>query len=281
MITERNNYSSLSAMQPTIDSSQTLLNDLETSSKVGRLRIFFWIVATCAYTVELMVDLAVLALEALSRKSRFGTLPWYVNQSLLFQYGDSLVYQNGEYQYLANNQANQIIKRAAAQENGNTINVKVAKLVANSPAPLSPGEKAAFEAYFERIKPAGSDVAVISDPPDELRIYLKAKYDPLVLDANGQLIGSPGTYPLEVAVNGYISNLNVSNFNGILELSDLVDAVQKAQAITNPYVTHASARYGTNPFVAFTERYQANAGHLTIDPTTPLNITTTYQPQNV
>lgn len=281
MIAERNSMASMIGMLPTIDSAQTFLNDAGTSSKVSRTRTFFWVVACCAYALELVVDLAVATMELLAKKSRFGILPWYVNQALLFQYGDALVLQNDEYQYPILNPNNQIIKRAAAQEDGNTINVKVAKLVGNNPTPLSAGEKSAVVAYFAKVKPAGSDVVIISDPPDELRLFPKVNYDPLLLDSTGQLITAPGTYPVRDAINSYISNLNVSNFNGVLELCDLVDAMQAAIGVISVYIPSASARYGSNPYTVFNERYQANAGHLVIDPTNPLSTSITYQSINV
>lgn len=276
MNAEKNTFTTLNGLQPAIDDTQTFLDDLDSTSKVARWRLIFWVVATCVYSFEVAVDLAIMIMESLAKKSRFGTIPWYVNEALLFQYGDTLVYVNNEYQYPTINIANQIVKRAAVEENGNTINVKVATLVGGVITPLSLGQKAAVEAYFDKKKPAGSDVVIISDPSDELRLFVKAYFDPQLLDNTGQLISNPGIYPLHDAINNFISNLNVSNFNGRLELCDLVDAMQKAIGITSAYVTSASARYGANPYVPFTERYQSNAGHLVIDNAFPLTSTVTY-----
>jgi hypothetical protein len=276
MISAKNAETNLNAFQPNIDSSQVLLADLTTTSRVARWRIMFWAVASCAFALDVVFDLALKTFEILAKNSRFGTLPWYVNQSLIFQYGDTLVYQNNEYQYAIINISNQIIKRAAAQENGNVVNVKVAKLVGIFPTKLTLIEKTAFTAYVAKIKPAGVTVNIISDDPDELRLFIKVNIDALLLDNTGQLLTSPGTFPIKNDIDDYLSNLN-NNFNGTLELCDLIDKVQQATGCVSAYIIQASARYGVNPFVVFTERYNANAGHMTIDAINPLSSTITYQ----
>ncbi len=277
IITQKNTMSTLSVLQPNIDTAQTLLTDITTTSRVARWRLWVWAQAACAYVLDVTFDLALINFEAISKRSRFGTLPWYVDKSFAFQYGDSLTYQNNEWQYASITAINQIIKRAAAEENGNVVNLKVAQLVANLPVKLSIPQKAAFDAYVAKIKPAGITVNIISDDADEARFYLKVNYNALLLDSTGQLITSPGTYPVTEAIDAYLSNLNY-NFNGTVELSEFIDKVQAATGVVSAYILQASARYGSNPFVIFTERYKANAGHMVVDPTNPLSTTITYQP---
>lgn len=273
MVGEKNTNASLNNLQPNIDTNQDLLNDLTTPSKVADWRLWLWVVATCAHTLDVVFDLLLITFEALAQRSRFGTLPWYVQKAFEFQYGDTLVYQNNEFQYPAVNTTNRIIERAAAKEAGNTVNVKIAKLVAGIPTKLNPTEKTAATAYFQKIKPAGVDVNVISDDPDEIRIYYKVYIDPLLLDLTGQLLTTPGVYPVEDAVSNYFSAVE---FNGKLEVSDLNDKIQTATGVVSPYLIAAYGRYGANPFLPFTERYYPNAGHMKIDPTTPLNTTIIY-----
>lgn len=270
----------INSLQPSVDNYQTLLADLKSSSKVARWRLMLAVVATVAYAVEVVVHLATLNLIELSKNTRFGTPPWFVDQALKFQYGDTLVFLNDQYKYAVIDETKCIIKRAACDENGNTVLMKVAKLVSGVPTKLDALELAAYEAFVAKTKPPGK-VDVISDDADEVRLYLKIVYDPLLLDNTGQLISSPGTYPVNDAVTNFISNLNVYNFNGSLELATLCDAIQAAPGVKFPYVLSASARYGTNPFNVFTERYKANAGHLVVDPTQPLSSTVTYSPASV
>lgn len=282
MIVEKNTMASLNALQPNIDNTQVLLSNLTSTSKVARWRLHYWLIATVAFTVEVSMDLAVLALEALARKSRYGTIPWYVNQAMNFQYGDTLVYINDQYQYAIIDETKKIIKRAAGEENGNITNIKVAALDGSGlPIPLDPAQKTAFDAYIQKIKPPGTTPVAISAPPDEVRLYIKVNFDPLLLDSNGQLISSPGTYPVNDAVTSFLANLSTHNFNGTLELCDLIDYIQLAAGVKTPYMLSASARYGLNPFVPFSERYHSNAGHLVIDAANPISSTVTYLPVNV
>lgn len=279
IVTEKQSMSTLNVYQPNVDSSQTLLSDLTTTSRVARWRIWIWAVATCIYALDVVFDLALVAFEILARNSRYGTIPWWEKQSLLFQYGDSLVFQNNQYEYPTVNTANQIVKRSAGQENGDIVNIKVAKLVGGVPTKLNSTEKTAFTAYAQKIKPAGVKINIISDDPDELRLFVKVNYDALLLDSAGQLLATPGTYPVRDAINNYLGSLN-DGFNGTLELCNLVDKIQAALGVKSVYIIQASARYGANPFLAFTERYQANAGHMVIDPVNPLSSTITYSPIN-
>jgi hypothetical protein len=277
MIAEKTTMASLNALQPVIDDAQTLLTDVTTTSRVARWRLWLWIVATCAYSLDVVFDLAIITLEALAKRSRFGTLPWYIQQAYEFQYGDTLVYVNNEYKYATFNPAVQIIKRAASQENGNTVNIKLAKLVAGIPTKLTVPEKAAATTYFQLIKPAGVTLNIISDDPDEIILNIKVNFDALLLDATGQLLSTPGTYPVINAINNFLNNVI---FDGTLELCNLIDEIQKTTGVKSAYMLSASGRYGANPFVVFPERYYPNAGHMKIHPTNPLSSTITYTPIN-
>lgn len=278
IITEKNSMTSLNVYTPNIDSAQTLLTDLTTTSRVARWRMLVWAVAACAYSLDVVFDLALIALESLAKRSRFGTKPWYIQKSLDFQYGDTLTYINKEFTYATINTANQIIKRSACQENGNIVNVKVAKLVSGIPTKLNSTEKTAYDAYMAQIKPPGVKLNLITDDPDEIRLYIKINFDALLLDNTGQLLTSPGTYPVNDTINNFLTNII---FDGTLELSALIYQLEKnTTGVKTAYVQSAWGRYGTNPFVAFPERYYPNAGHMKIDPTSPLSSTITYSPFN-
>lgn len=273
MIAEKTSMATLNGLTPINDTAQTLLTDVTSTSRVARWRLMLWAVATCAYALDVVFDLTLIALEALAKRSRFGTLPWYIQKAYEFQYGDTLIFQNNEFQYTTINTASQIIKRAAAQEAGNTVNIKLAKLVSGIPTKLNSTEEAAATSYFEKIKPAGTDLHIITDDPDELQLFIKVNFDPLLLDNTGQLLSMPGTYPVNDAITNFITNII---FDGTLELSTLIDNIQLATGVKSAYVIDAKGRYGLNPFVSFNERYYPNAGHMKIDPLNPLTNTITY-----
>lgn len=270
MIQEKNTMANLSVYQPNIDSSQTLLNDLKSTSKVARWRLVFWVVATCAYAFDVILDLAYLALEALVAKSRYGTLPWYVTKAKEFQYGDALTLVDGEWIYSPVNPANQVVKLAASEQGIGIVNVKVATISSGVKQPLNPAQETAFKTYINRVKPAGIRVNVINSLPDDLKLTINVNYDPLVLTSTGELISTPGVFPVNDALELYLTALQ---FNGSYERQHQEDYLQAAKGVGTAYITSAEARYGLNPFTAFSQRYLPFAGYLVIHPSTVINYT--------
>ncbi len=285
IIAEKNTFSNLNTLQPNVDSGQQLLTDVTSTSRVARWRLWVWCVAVAAYALDVLFDLFKIELEAISLRSRFGTLPWYVFTAKNFQYGNILGLQwiNNQYQYAPPpaTQYPTIIACAAAVEFGNTVILKVAQFDGTNVLKLTAPQLAVFTDYMcdaTKVKPAGVILNIISDDPDQLQLYVKIKYNRLILDATGQLLSTPGVYPVNDAINQFIMYLSKpATFNGVLELCNLVDSLQATTGVDAAYITNALARYGANPFVAFAERYQANAGYLIIDPGTPLIGTVTYE----
>jgi hypothetical protein len=279
MIAEKNTYSNLNVYQPNIDSSQNLLDNLTTTSKVANWRLRFWAVACAHAAFDVVLDLYKLFLESIAAKSRYGTLPWYITVAKEFQYGDPLVLVDSEWKYAVLDETKQIIDLAAAQEAVGIVNVKIATLSGSTPVPVGVPQLAAFTTYINQKKPAGIVVNVINEVADDLKLYVTVNFDPQVMTSTGELIASPGTYPVEDAINDYLNSFGSdSNFNSAFEIASCQDKIQAALGVVSPYITNAQARYGVNPFLPFTERYFPNAGYLQIDAGTPLNTTITYVP---
>lgn len=278
IVAEKQTMANLTGLQPGVDTAQTLLADVTTKSRVARWRLWVWCVAVAMYSFDVLFDLFKIDLEDIAQQSRYGQLPWYESVSKNYQQGYNLVWSNNAFRYSIVDETAKVVKLAAAVElvtgPSSVVSLKVAKLTGSDPAPLDATEKAAFEAYIKKIKPAGIVVTVITDVADELRLYMKIGYDPLVLSATGESLLTPGTFPVADVINTFIKTLP---FNGTLELCNLVDAIQAVFGVNSVYVTNASARYGANPFIVFTERYQANAGYLTIEAGTPLSTSITYE----
>ena len=184
-----------------------------------------------------------------------------------------MAFANNKYGYTLN-VANQIIKRAAVLEAGGIVRIKVAKLDSGSlPAALTTAERTGFSNYISKIKFAGTNIAITSNAADLLKIEYDVVYDPLVVDGTGQLIATAGTYPVVDAINSFIQNLP---FNGILNLTALTDAIQKATGVVDPTLTSAQAKYGALAYSTIVKNYTADAGHMIIDPANPLSTTINY-----
>lgn len=276
MLTEKATMANLTVYVPDPDNAQTFLDDVKSSSKVGRWRIMFWCVAVCAEAFDVVLDLAILVMESLAAKSRYATIPWWTDTALKFQYGDELVKNNLEYVYAVIDPTKQIVKLAAAEEIEDGINLKVAKLVGEVITPLSTLEKDAITAYANKKKIPGTRVNIISQAGDDLRLYMAVRYNPLVLKPNGESISQPGVFPAETAINTYLKALGTVEFNGSFDLMKVVDFVQAASGCNSAYIISASVRYGLLPFEAVTQKHTPKAGYLVIDAITPLSSTITY-----
>lgn len=272
IVAEKQNMATLTALQPSIDDAQTLLNDLTTTSKVAIWRLWFWCVAFAIYTHESLFDTFSAQIETRSNEIIAGTPLWYQTESLAFQYGDSLTWNGSQYVYSTINTANQIIKRCAVVDLGYQVRFKVAKLDVNGlPIPLTLAEKNAFISYLNQIKFAGTPTAVVSNNGDDLKLNLDIQYNAQILDVNGFELENPAVNPVLDAINSYIGNLP---FNGVYNVMALVDSIQKANGVIDVRLNSSMAKYGALSYSNTSQNYTPDAGYLVYD---ALNSVINYQ----
>lgn len=273
IIAEKNTFSNLNSYTPNIDDSQTLLQDIQSPSKVEDWRLVFWCVATCAFALEIVVDQAIKLMRLITARSRYGTLAWWVAVAKEYQHGDSLEQVDLQNQYPTVNESTRIVKLASAQSAGGVVNIKVAKIISGVPQPLDIFEELGFRAYVAKKQPAGINVNVINSSPDDLILHITVNYDPLVLKSTGEMISSPGVYPVEIARLEYINTLtdDEKNFDGVYELMLQQNQIEAADGVKSIYIDSASARDGVNPFQTFTQRYRPRSGYLVLHPDSTIN----------
>jgi len=273
IVTEKNNQPTINTLQPAVDSEQTLLDDLSTSSKVAIWRLFAYIITVAIWSHEKLWDAFKAIVDAIVAAAYSGTLPWYQEQALLFQYGDALSWINNKFQYAAIDATKQIIKRSAAIESNGILYIKVAKLTGTDPVKLDTAELAAFQAYIDKIKFAGTHINIISTDADLLKLTLEIVYDPLVLTSDGSLLSDSGTFPVEDAINDYIAGIV---WDGVFNLTKLIDAIQIAQGVVDPILTTAEGKASIGSYSTINQNYQSVAGYMIIDTANPLSSTLTY-----
>lgn len=274
MIAGKVALSELNSLQPNVDSGQTFLDDLTSTSKVAIWRCMFFVVAVGIWTVENLFDAHKVWIENRAKELIVGNVAWYAKIALEFQYGDALTFNGKEFVYPTVTPANQIVKLVSINQVDETLFMKIASLDgSNNPVELSAPELSAFEAYIHKRKFAGTKFTFISREADLLRIQYRVYVDPLIMNDSGELISSPGTKPVEDAINNYCKGLP---FDGQFAVTDLTDIIQQATGVVNPVFQSAQAKYGTNPFVSVGDYYTPNAGHLKIDPSFPLSTSITY-----
>ncbi len=263
---EKNTHSELNALQPSIDSAQTLLDDVASPSRVADWRLWLFIVSIGIWTLEKMWDAYRVIVETIVSSAQYASLRWYQQQAIKFQLGYQLIWQNDRFEYPSIDTAAQIVQRAAAIENGNQVIIKAAKISGGIVVPLSSIELSAFRSYMFQIRYPGTSMVIISQSADLLKVYYDIYYDPQIPLATLQPL-------VESAINDYISNLS---FNGELVITNLTDVLQRVSGVVNPVFISAESKYASLSYQPLTISYVSNAGYMNIDSLFPLSTTINY-----
>lgn len=268
MIAEKSSFGVLDGLQPSIDTTQSLLTDLTSNSKVAIWRLIFYIAAVAIWTHEKLFDSHKEEITSLIAAQRLGSLQWYVAQAKAYQHGDSLSWNNSSYrfEYNALDSDKQIISQSAAIEVSGKLVVKVAKSGTSGLVPLAAAEKTAFSEYMDKIKFAGTRVQVISEQADDLQLDMHVVYDPLVFSNTGESLENSGSFPVEAAVKNFVQFLP---FNAAFVANELETAIKQVEGVSDVIIKEAMARFGSIPFedilATDKEKYQSFSGYMSID----------------
>lgn len=240
LIQEKNTMSELDAWvtaeQGEIENADLLLKHINSGSGVATWTLWLWLVAFGSWLVEQLFGVHKTEITGILATKAPHTLRWYAVESKLFQYGYTMIWDGNFYKYDPVVPEAQIVKYAAASEQGNKVILKVAKGTDANKTYLSPLEKAQFIEFWSRWKDAGVTLEVISLSPDLLKVDITIIRDRLVLDAQNRLLRDTSIYPIEEAINTFSNNLD---FDGILRLSKLVDAIQSAEGVVDVKLNNA------------------------------------------
>lgn len=210
------------------DNSIDLAMDITSESKVAVWRLWLWIFAVGSWVIEVLFDRHVLHVAEVLDSKRVHTLRWYAEESKKFQYGYPLSWINNSFQYATDDANTRIVKYAAASERNGKVILKVAKDVGGTKTALSVLEKAAFTEFWSKYKDAGVTVEIISQSADKLKIFITIIRDRLVLDGNNNLLRDNTINPVSLSIKEFGNSLE---FDGILRLSKLTDAIQAAEGV--------------------------------------------------
>ncbi|NSW46506.1 MAG: hypothetical protein HPY79_11890 [Bacteroidales bacterium] len=275
LIAEKQQFSSLNGLTPISDTNQQLLNDLSSNNKVAVWRLFLWIFAYGFHVIDTLFDHHKNEIETIMNSKVPGTIQWLRNEIFKFQYGYNLTWIDNKYQYTQIDNNARIVKYCSISQVGNQVRIKVAKEVNDMPAPLNLNEYNALVNYVEQIKFAGTNSVITSTQPDKLKLQVTIKYNPQVLNGNGELLSNPSIKPVENAINTYLKSLT---FDGKVLKNTLIDFIQKAQGVVDLILIDLSATYGNLPYQSIIDEYQTDAGYIIIEPQYPLNQSISYVP---
>jgi len=207
------------------------LTGLTSPSAVALWRLWTRIIAASLETEEQLNDLFRLELEQLAREAVPGTADWLQKRVLEFQY-DALNPQivtviDGKATYSTVDPLLRIVTRVAVKEQSNLrVLVKAAKDDgAGGLDPLTNPELIALTGYLDAIGFVGIPIDTISRPADRVRLaslevfYLR-QHDATVVQA-----------AVISAIDEYLKNLSVDNFDGVLVRTDFIDAIQAVDGV--------------------------------------------------
>lgn len=272
------------------------LSGLTSTSSTAIWNLIFYICAVGIKVIEDLYDALVSDVEERKLEIPVGVLKWYASESLVFQYGDQLVYRNN---YIDENGDTvtlkgktvvypiidldkRVVDLAAADESSGLITIKVAKVTSGVAAPLSASELTAFEDYWKSKRFAGTPITFVSANPDFMKAYYTLTYDPELLDNTGTLLSDGVTKPAEDAINTFLQTFQASNeqFNSSIQVVDLTNVIREATGILNAVATAIEAKPDggvyTDVLATANQTYNAVAGYMLIDPAFPLSATITY-----
>jgi hypothetical protein len=206
----------------------------EGGSSVGVANAFADVFSICINVLEQLWDLMKSNFDASIAKAGAGTIPWFRERVLEWQYGDAVKYTDGVYAYDSLNEEKKIIKFCSISETGNKeILVKVAK--GDAPTALSGGEQLSLADYLSFIRFAGTQISVISQSSDLCYINAIVYYDGQysdVIQAN-----------VEGAIVSYFNNISSQdNFDGKIVVNRIEDAIQGVEGVKYVKLNEVSLR---------------------------------------
>ena len=252
--------------------------------------------ATALKVVEDLFDVHVEEVDERATEILPGTLKWYANESLKFQYGglstlvfdDSYTDEDGETVelfgkaiiYDIEEPDYQIVTVASASELNGSVLLKVLKGSAGSYSKLATAEKSSFDSYWEQKRFAGTDMTIISNDPDLIQLEMDVTYNGTILASDGSLLTDGTTFPVHDAIDEFLGEFANARFDDYMYVGKLVDAVQAVSGVINAVATTVECKPNGGTYsdiLAVTEqKYRAEAGWLEVDPAYPLSSGITY-----
>jgi len=231
------------------------LSGLNSISQTAIWKLLAHITATAIFIFEGILYSEKTLIESQIARNKYGFIDWYSTESLKFQYGDSLVFDNatGVYSYDEIDETKRIIARAAAIENPITaqIRLKVAKDSGGTLIKLTGDELTAFRAYINAIKVAGTNILIVSDAADIISINGTVKF-------NSQYSESDISTAINAALNDYKLNFN---YNGIIRKNDIIEVIRDVEGVVDFIPSALSGQASGFSSLVIDDEYETYSGY--------------------
>jgi hypothetical protein len=183
--------------------------------------------------MENMFQEHVKQVENLLQRGQAFSVDWWRKKVMAFQYGDDLVFVNGDIIYGEDKPEKRIVTRCAVLEpKAGGILLKVVKGTPGSLEKLEKDELEALKVYAHKIKPAGLHLDAISESADELILDLEVSRDRMLIDEDGNSIAT-GEPVVEKGIESFLQGID---FDGTLHFSKLTAYLQNIPGIIAVHV---------------------------------------------
>lgn len=265
----------LTTLEPSPETSNNLLSDLNSGSKVALWRLWCWIAAVASHTMELVFEKHQETISETVSSKAWATALFLQKKMLEYQHGDSLVWDGAQFVYDPIDETKQIVERAAVVESVNgQLQFKAAAISAGVVVKLTGPQITGLESYMNDMTYPGTQFVVISDDPDDVKVEMEIVYNPAVIASDGSLVSDAASFPVIDAINSFLTDLP---FNGVLNLTKLTDSIQLIPGIDDPVLVSAFSKYGTLAYSEIDKQIVPFSGHAILD---EINSSFTYIDKN-
>lgn len=251
----------------TLENLDSLLADLNSTSKVAIWRLWAWITATFAWIVDVSFDKTRVELQYIADNAIVGNNRWIVDVAKDFRYNtitnnmSPLVINNKtkasiyENEALQPNEIRPISVATVIKSNAGFTNLLLAKTVNNEFVKLNVNEINAFRNYITKYKQfAGTNIQINSQDGDILKYNLSIRFD--------FTMGTPN--PVQTIKNAiYLACKNIE-FNGKLQRLILDDAIQQVPGVMGINGTYSARGFDNLIFIGFQDFYQTLSGYINV-----------------
>jgi hypothetical protein len=223
--------------------AQPELAGLTSTSKRAIWNLWTFVIATCIGIFEQLLDSFLTNVETQVNASAGASILWLQAKMFQFQY-DATIPQvvqliNTVPQYPVVDATKQIITACSVTSSlSNQVTIKVAK--SNPYVALVSAELTAAQSYINTIGAAGISYTVISLNPDKLyvqaSIYYQGQYS-TVIQQN-----------VIDAINSFLQNLSITNFNGSMKISDLEGVIRNVAGVNDVILNNVKGRDDASTF---------------------------------
>jgi hypothetical protein len=245
--TEMQAQPALAGLVPQVDDVQTLLQDIDSPSKVAEHRLWLFLFSILSWMQFNRFKSHKTEIEAIAAAHPLRTNEWWVDVVKTYQHGYSLQFVNNRPSYLVVDESVRVVKRVACVNVGaGHFQIKIAGDGTPLDNATAPGVAVSVQWFAQRIAGPGPQIDIVALNADRLRLAAMAFVDPLVIGQDGQSILAPGTYPVEEAVNAYLAGIP---FDGTVSLTKLVSAVEDVPGVNDFVISSAIGIQGLNTYI--------------------------------